>query len=210
MKIAVIGSTGGTGREVLTQGLSRGHAITAFTRRPTALAEMRGLHAMVSGDGRDPTAVQRAVRGQDAVISIISPPGLGPTTVGVDVARTIIAAMREAGVRRLVCVSSHSLVATRLWLVVQLVRWVFRNPYADAAAMERVVAASGLDETIVRPTQLTNGPATGRVRRLRDGRDFDGGPYRISRADLAAVLLDVAEGREESGGAIEVSGARGR
>ena len=49
---------------------------------------------------------------------------------------------------RLICVSSHSLVATHPWLVVKLVKWIFRNPYADLAAMEQAMVTSDLDWTI--------------------------------------------------------------
>ncbi len=43
MNLLVIGSTGRTGKHVLEQGLQRGHAITAFTRRPHELAGLQGL-----------------------------------------------------------------------------------------------------------------------------------------------------------------------
>src|SRR2546422_50730 len=92
VKIAVVGSTGRTGRLVLNEGLRRGFAMTAFTRRPANLAGVPGLTAVVSGDARDLADVRRAVRGQDAVISIVSSKGLGPTPVLSDVTRADLAA----------------------------------------------------------------------------------------------------------------------
>jgi putative NADH-flavin reductase len=192
MNIAVIGSTGRTGRLVLDEGIRRKHAMTAFTRRPDELAGVQGLHTVVRGDGRNLEDVRRAVRGQDAVISIVSPEGRGPTTVPSDVARTLVGAMRQAGVRRLIFVSVYALQGRRPWTLINLVRWAFRKPYADFARMERTVAASGLDWTIVRPPRLTDGPATGRVRSEAGREDFVRGPYSISRADLASMLLDLA------------------
>lgn len=208
MNIAVFGATGRTGRLVLEQGLRRGHVMTAFTRRPRELTGVQGLEAVVHGEGRHLPHVREAVRGQDGIISILSSPGLGPGTVVSDVTRNILVAMQETGVRRLVCVSSHSLVATRPWLMVKLVKWIFRNPYADLAAMEQAIMTSPLDWTIVRATQLTDGPATGQVRCVRG--EFDAGPYRISRADLATVLLDVTERTDVIRSALEVSGTRKR
>src|SRR5213594_3677425 len=76
--IAVIGSTGRTGRLVLDEGIRRGHSMTAFTRRPDTLAGVRGLKSVVHGDGRSLEDVGRAVRGQDAVISIVVSEGRGP------------------------------------------------------------------------------------------------------------------------------------
>ncbi len=193
MKIAVIGSTGRTGRLVIEEGIRRQHAMTAFTRRPDALADIPGLRAVVQGDGRNLEDIRRAVRGQDAVISIVAPEGRGPTTVISDVARAELTAMQEAGVRRLVTVSVSAIEGHRPWILINLVRWILRRPYADFARMEQLVTSSGLDWTIVRPPYLSNGPTTGRVRSQAGGKDLAHGPYHISRRDLAATLLNLAE-----------------
>src|SRR2546422_1402079 len=184
MKIAVIGSTGRTGRLVLDEGLRRGHAMTAFTRRPSLLSGVQGLRAVVSGDGRNLDDVRRAVRGQEAGISIVSSEGFGPTTVMTDVMRAELAAMREAGVHRLVVVSVSAIEGRRPWILINLVRWLLRKPYADFGRMERLVRSSGLDWTIVRPPRLTNGPATGRGPAEANGRELRRCPYPITRADL--------------------------
>ena len=193
MKIAVIGSTGRTGRLVIEEGIRRQHAMTAFTRRPDALADIPGLRAVVQGDGRNLEDIRRAVRGQDAVISIVAPEGRGPTTVISDVARAELTAMQEAGVRRLVTVSVSAIEGHRPWILINLVRWILRKPYADFARMEQLVTSSGLDWTIVRPPYLSNGPTTGRVRSQAGGKDLAHGPYHISRRDLTATLINLAE-----------------
>ncbi len=191
--IAVIGSTGRTGRLVLNEGVRRGHSMTAFTRRPDSLASVRGLKRVVHGDGRNLEDMRRAVAGQDAVISIVVSEGRGPTTVMSDVTRAELDAMREAGVRRLVSVSVSAIEGRRPWIAINLVRWILRKPYADFARMERLITSSPVDWTIVRPPYLTNGPKTGRVRAQAGRKDLAHGPYHISRADLAATLLDLAE-----------------
>lgn len=208
MNIAVIGSTGRTGWQVLEEGLRRGHALTAFTRRPNSLFRVEGLRAVVHGDGRNLEDVRRAVRGQEAVISIVSPEGRGPTTVASDAARVLLAAMREAGVRRVVSVSVYALQGRRPWVLINLVRWILRRPYADFARMERLLGESGLDWTIVRPPRLTDGPATGFVRSEAGREDFAHGPYSISRADLAGVLLDLAADSSHIGEVLIVSTAK--
>jgi putative NADH-flavin reductase len=208
MNIAVIGSTGRTGRRVLEEGLRRGHVLTAFTRRPETLSPVEGLRAIVHGDGRNLEDVRRAVRGQEAVISIVAPEGRGPTSVVSDAARVLLAAMREAGVRRVVCVSVYALQGRRPWILINLVRWILRKPYADFARMERLLGESGLDWTIVRPPRLTDGPATGLVRSESGREDFAHGPYSISRADLAVVLLDLAADSTRVGEVLLVSSRR--
>lgn len=208
MKIAVFGATGRTGRHVLDQAVRRGHLMTAFTRRPQELTNVQGLQAIVHGDRRNLSDVLRAMQGQDCIISILSSQGLGPSTTVSEVTKNIITAMQETGVRRLICVSSHSLIATRPWLIVKLVKWIFRNPYADLAAMEQIIATSNLNWTIVRATQLIDGKPTGQIQRERNGRDFRAGPYQIRRADLATILLDTAEQEDAVQAAVEVTGKR--
>ena|SRR6267378_1839991 len=208
MKIAVVGSTGRTGRLVLDEGLRRGYAMTAFTRRPANLAGVRGLSKVVSGDARNPEDVRPAVHGQDAIVSIVSTEGVGPTTVMSDVMRAEVAAMREEGVRRLVAVSVSAIEGRRPWILINLVRWMLRKPYSDFGRMERLVRESGLDWTIVRPPRLTNGRATGRVRAVAGVKELPHGPYSITRADLAATLLDLAESRDHRGEVLLVSEAR--
>ena len=210
LKIGVVGSTGRTGRLVLDEGLRRGFAMTAFTRRPANLAGVRGLSTVVSGDARNREDVRRAVHGQDAVISIVSSEGLGPTSVMSDVTRAEVAAMREERVRRLVVVSVSAIEGRRPWILINLVRWILRKPYADFGRMERLVRESGLDWTIVRPPRLTDGRATGRVRSVAGVKELPHGPYTITRADLAATLLDLAEGTNHAGEVLLVSEARSR
>ncbi|MCI4371084.1 MAG: NAD(P)H-binding protein [Thermoplasmata archaeon] len=205
MNIAVVGSTGRTGRLVIEEGIRRKHNVTAFTPRPQALAGVQGLQAVVHGDGRNLEDVRRAFRGQDAVISIVGAEGRGPTTLMSDVTRAELAAMREAGVRRIVAVSASAIEGSRPWIAIQVVRWLLRRPYADFARMERMLAASGLDWTVVRPPYLSNGPATGRVRLEAGVKQLAHGPYRISRADLAATLLDLAEDSQHIGDMLLVS-----
>jgi putative NADH-flavin reductase len=38
MKLALLGATGGVGREVLSQALAAGHLVTAVVRNPSKLA----------------------------------------------------------------------------------------------------------------------------------------------------------------------------
>ena len=207
-KIVVIGSTGRTGRLVLDEALRRGHSITAFTRRPDGLAGVRGLKSVVRGDGRSLDDIRRAVTGQDAVISIVGPDGFGPTTVMSEVTRAELDAMQEAGVRRLVTVSVSAIEGRRPWVLINFVRWLMRKPYADFGRMERLIRSNAMDWTIVRPPYLSNGPKTGQVRVQVGGRDLRHGPYHISRSDLAATLVDLAEGSQHVGEVLLVSAGK--
>src|SRR6476469_3497491 len=106
MNLLVIGSTGRTGKHVLDQGVRRGHAITAFTRRPQALDGFQGLKQIIQGDALNLDDLRKALPGQDAVIAIVAPSDLKPTTVISHTTRNLIMVMQETGVRRLVITSS--------------------------------------------------------------------------------------------------------
>src|SRR2546428_7905868 len=125
-----------------------------------------------------------------------------------EVTRVELDAMREAGVRRLVTVSVSAIEGRRPWLLINLVRWLLRKPYADFSRMERLITSSPVDWTIVRPPYLSNGPKTGRVRTQVGGKDLRHGPYHISRADLAATLVDLAEDSQHVGEVLLVSERR--
>lgn len=197
LKLLVIGSTGCTGKHVLEQGLRRGHQITAFTRRPAELTSIRGLEEIIHGDALNLEDVRKAVRGQDAVISAVGNSGI---------ARNLVTAMNEAGVRRLVMTSSRSVVATRPRLVLAVVWTVFRKSYADLARAEGMLEVSGLDWSIVRATMLTDKSYSGRVH-IDFEADVTGGTGTLSRADYAMTLLDVVENPHMVRRALGVGGA---
>ncbi|HEY9390655.1 MAG TPA: NAD(P)-binding oxidoreductase [Mycobacteriales bacterium] len=207
MRLFVVGATGRTGSLVVRQALECGHRVTAFTRRPETVALNHPHLQVARGDGLTLGDHSR-VGGHDAVISIVAAPDLKPTTVAEQVTRNLVRAMRDNGVSRLVVTSSHALVATRPRLAVALVRMVLRNSYADARNMESVLRDSELDWRIVRANRLVDKPAVGAVVRMPDGKDFAGGANELTRADLAATLLDVVADDTLTQQAIEVTGAR--
>jgi uncharacterized protein YbjT (DUF2867 family) len=203
MRITVVGATGRTGRHVVDEGLRRGHDITAFTRRPEAVPDPSWLAAVTAGDGRDPEAVRRGITNADAVIAIVTAGTRKGPHPAAAVARVLTQAMAEQGVRRLVVTSVYPIVADRPRLPIAVLRFVFADAYADAAEMEQVVSASGLDWTIVRLNRLTDKPAQGAVRTSRELLDK---PSAMTRADTAAMLLDIVADHATIKAAINASG----
>jgi putative NADH-flavin reductase len=198
LKITVIGSTSRIGLHVLEQGIRRGHEITAFTRRPQNLADIKGLKSIVTGDGLNLSDVKKAIHNQDAIISIVAVNSFRRSSVVTDVTRTIIKAMQEEEVNRLVCTSSYLLEkSTRSWSAA-FFQWLLRHPLADQLSADQLIMESKTDWTIVRPVLLLDKPPSGHVRQLRSGHHFESGPYKICRADVAAFLLDVVENKDNS------------
>lgn len=208
MNILVIGATGRTGRHVLQQGEARGHAMTAFTRRPDALAGLEPSR-VVHGDGLEHDSVRHAVEGHDAVIAIISPEHLGPSTTTSDVTRNVVRAMEATGVRRLILTSSRSITATRPRVPLFLVWAWLRHAYVDLVRAETIVQESALDWTLARATMLTDGSPKGRVH-IDFEANATGGESRLDRADFALALLDAAEDPALVRRAIGICGAKGK
>ncbi|MEV4326323.1 NAD(P)-binding oxidoreductase [Microbispora rosea] len=201
MNITLIGSTGRTGRYVLAEALRRGHRVTAFTRNAAAL-ETRP-HAVVEGDGRDLEKMRTAVADADAVISIINGGDSRDPHRAAEATRTVMRAMTETGVERLIVTTPYPIVARRPFLLIWLLHRLLATQYADARDLEQAVTTGDLDWTIVRLTRLTDRPATGTAV-IR--RELLGTPRSLTRADVATTLLDIAQEGHLSRVAVNVQG----
>jgi len=193
MRIAVFGGTGATGRLLIDQALDRGLSVTAYARHPEKLGIEDDRLTVVAGELSDSAAIDRAVKGSDAVISLL---GQGRPVKGTPVAlgtRTILAAMDTFGVRRIVAVATASAAdprdkpGLRTGFFVGISKFFLRPAYDDVVATAQVIRESDRDWTIVRPPFLTNDRLTGQVSvgYLGDGVT---GTY-LSRANAADFML---------------------
>jgi len=191
MRLLILGATGGIGTELISQGLDRGHLITAFVRSPKKVGRVHERLRVVAGDARDVRQLRSVFPGHDAVLSTLGTRGLGSTSIREDGARGTVDAMKEGGLRRLMVVSAALLfdgIGFAAWL---LRRVILRNVARDSLGMESIIRDSGLDWTIVRPPRLTNGLRK-QTYRVEDARLPHGG-FKISRADVAHFMLDELE-----------------
>ncbi|KMO44171.1 flavin reductase [Methylobacterium tarhaniae] len=195
-KILVLGATGGTGRLIVAQSLARGYDVTALVRSPGKAKSLPGAKLVV-GDARDPKVLREALRGRDAVVSALGTPAspLREVTLLSEVTRTLVGAMRDDGVARLVAVTGIGAGDSRGHggfafdrLILPL---LLRHVYADKDRQEDIVRQSGLDWVLVRPTVLSNKPGRGAVRALVDLAGFHGGS--VAREDVARFVLDQVE-----------------
>lgn len=196
MRVLVLGATGGIGRQLVMQAVGHGHDVTAFVHSTPLDLDLPGL-VRVTGDVLDFDAVSAAVSGHDVVFfALNNAPGARAGTLETGVGN-VVHAMALHGVRRLVAVSASGVFARndkRLSLGFRtMIRTVLRPTYDDLEAMERRVMASDLDWAIVRPAGLTDGELTGRYRVGIDGSVLPKAT-RISRADVAALMLKAASG----------------
>ena len=193
MNVAIFGATGRTGRLLVGRALERGYGVAAFARDPGKLGISHERLTVIEGDATDGPAVERAVSGQDAVMSALGhAKGSGKDVQAVGSAN-IVAAMEKQGVRRLVSLTGAGvraegdepkLVDKAFGLLLKALQ---REVLEDAARHVEVIRESGLDWVVVRAPRLTEGERKGRYRVGPIGRNSG---TRISRADLADFMLD--------------------
>ena len=95
IKVAVIGATGNVGSRIVTELLRRGHEVTGVALHPEQMPHHDRLTAR-QGDVNDQGGLAQLLSGHDAVISAVRFVMTNP--------RTLIAAVKQAGVKRLLVV----------------------------------------------------------------------------------------------------------
>jgi putative NADH-flavin reductase len=183
MRVAVFGATGRTGRLVVGQAVARDLEVTAFVRaQPPEPLEAGVSSVLVDLHERDTVAA--GLDGADAVVSAVGPVARVTTTEVSSVMQTVVDAMREVGLRRIVAAANAKVFTDDQ----------VTGDYANVAVEHRRDAAilrdSALDWTILAPPSLTDDPPTEAVETVIDGK----GPGRsLTRADFAATLLDAID-----------------
>jgi putative NADH-flavin reductase len=195
MHIAVIGATGHTGQQVVTQALERGADVSAIARNPNRLAINSDRLTVTATDVLDPAALTSVLAGSDAVVSAL---GVGTSRAPTDVysrgVANVLTAMAAHGIRRLAVISAapagpraeQPLLERRV--IMPILDRLFGATYRDMRKMEAVLDASDLDWTCLRPPRLVDRDAVGHYRI-----DVGKPPPRsrtLTFADLAAALLD--------------------
>ena len=109
MRLAIFGATGTVGRELLAQALAADHQVRALARTPAKLPGSDGRLSVVPGDVNDPAAVRHTLNGCDAVLGTLGARGKDAPYTRRTGTATIIAAMHEHGIRRLVVMGGFHL-----------------------------------------------------------------------------------------------------
>jgi uncharacterized protein YbjT (DUF2867 family) len=189
MRIAVFGGTGGTGRQVIEQALEAGHQVAALVRDPNRLSEAAKQADIFIGDVLNPQDVAETISGVHAVAVSLGSRSDSPENTVSEGTKNIITCMQDAGVKRLVVVTSLGVGDSKdqVPMAFKLVmKTVMRKIMADKELQEQYVQESGLDWVIVRPGGLSDDPASGAYLFGTDPSVMAG---RVSRADVAAFVL---------------------
>jgi putative NADH-flavin reductase len=208
MKLTIFGATGRMGQNLLQKALEAGHQVTVLVRDPTKVTRTSDRLRVVLGSLDDPAGLDAVIAGADVILSALGPSHNRPTY---DISRgmqAILDSMKKNGVRRLIISAGAGVGdpgdSPKLFnkLINVLLKVTARNVYEDMLKTVELVRASGLDWTVVRVPMLTDDPLVGQVKVGMVGSGM--GP-RITRADLAAFLLEQVESREYIGKAPAIS-----
>jgi putative NADH-flavin reductase len=193
--ILIIGASRGIGLEAVRFALEAGHTVRALARSAGRIGINHPDLRKVSADALNQGALADALVGVDAVIQTLGLRAgpdviLKPVHLFSDATRTLVTAMKEAGVKRLISVTGFGAGDSRNrggCLYDLPLRLVLGRVYDDKDEQEELIRESGLDWVIARPVVLFNGSRTGRYRVLVEPRSWRVGF--ISRADVADFLV---------------------
>ncbi len=192
MKLIIFGSTGGTGRQIVTQALEQGHDVTAFARSPEKLDQKHEKLQVIKGNVLDFASVERAIQGQDVVLCTLGLSPMDKSNLRANGTKNIIRAMEKTGVKRFICQSSDGVGDSRdtlpFLMKYLIVPFILRRAFADHEIQENYIKESQLDWIIVRPAALTDGEHIGSYQHgyAADNKTVTN---KISRADTADFML---------------------
>lgn len=199
MKIVVFGASRGAGLKVVEQSLEAGHRVTAFVRSAEKFTLRHPNLSVFQGDALDAAAVEKAVAGQDAVISALGhtrPPVAGMMEIA---ARNIVNAMKKNNVERIISTTGAGIRQVEDQpkfidrFIAFLLNLLAKSVVLDSIANVKVIQASKLDWTIVRFPRLTDGAHTGMYRVGYVDKDSSS---QLSRADGADFIVkELVEGK---------------
>jgi len=198
-KIVVFGASGGTGHHIVEQALEAGYQVTAFVRSPKKLDLQHEKLTVFQGDVMDVDKVDRAIAGQDAVLS-----ALGPTRPPVPgmmevAAKNIVGAMDKHGIKRIISTTGGGVRdpqdQPKLFdhIMKGLLTLMAGTVLKDSEANVNIIRASDLDWTIIRYPRLLDDPFTGKYRIGYVGVNSGS---QLSRADGADAVLKELESGE--------------
>ena len=200
MNILIIGSTGGTGKQLVLQALDRGYNVTAFARKSLKIKITHDGLKVIAGDVLKVDSLKNAILGQDAVLCALGHKRwFYPTKILSKGTKNIIVSMEENSVKRLICETSlglgDSIGKMGLYYTLFVIPFILPFYFWDKRKQESVIRSSSLDWTIIRPGALNNRKARDTY---RHGSKIGNWFYTvgISRADVAAFMLNQLEDKK--------------
>lgn len=199
MTITIFGATGMVGKHLVQQALLMGHTVKAFGRNvfTSNFADNKNLQ-LVQGALFDAREVLQAIKGSDAVLSV-----LGGAIDGSDKSRSlglknIVAQMEKAGLKRLVAVGGMGVLSAAddsLIMDDENYPAEFLPVGQEHLKAYETLKGSSLTWTFVCPPDIIDAGVTGSYRTMAD---YPPTPnfYKINAGDLAMCMLNELQKNE--------------
>jgi putative NADH-flavin reductase len=207
MRLSIFGAETATGRALVEAALEAGHAVTVLAQDPRTVETTNDRLTVVEGDVFDVPTVERVVRQTDAVVTAFDEPldQLAGTT-RVDAMENVVAAANRFRTDRIVAVTGVGGGGNGAGSLRQRLAGALFDRTGDGfEEQERRLVDSGVEWTLVRPVALNDGRATGEYRATAGSDPEQNAP--VSRADLAAFVLELFADDAYRGEVVTVGGA---
>ncbi len=199
-RILILGATGRTAKHAIPFALAQNYQVVALVRNPDKISIKSDGLTVITGLPTDIEDVRKAMKGCDAVLSLLSPLTRGeaislrkinaPHVLERSIAN-VLQVMNEYSVERILILSSVGVGDSwqyTPWYVKLLIRITnFKVIFDDHNAQERLIQASETNWTIARPAGLNENETLGT---LMVTYDHIPKPFRISRKLLAKFFID--------------------
>jgi len=204
MRILILGSTGRTGRILLSEALRRGHKVTVLISHKGALKIKPELVEVFEGTPLNKFTLSDAMKDCDAVLSALNISRISDFPWSKlrtskdflsESMKHIIDAAAENNLKRIIITTAWGVAETRkdipFWF-----RWLINNsniryPYYDHEHQEQMLKSSDMNWTIVRPAGLTDSMKNREVKVTLNNQPKPS--LMISRRNVALFMLDVLE-----------------
>ena len=195
VKIAVIGATGPTGQEVVSQALARGHEVVAYVRRPDALNNSANLKVF-EGQLANVQSMAQAFESCDVVVCTLGTRSFKERNFMSTNLPFVTSAMKAAGIDRIILMSAlggGKIPGKANWFSKRIFGFMSKYIFGDRTISELALSKTGLQWSAVYPAFLTNGPKLDDLDVVDMENVIDVWGMQISRATVASVILDLAE-----------------
>lgn len=195
-KIIVFGAHGKVGQNLISQASksAAGYKITSIIRNQAQAERISELSNSNSNfttkeltlDSASVNDLAATIKGHDAVVFTAGSGGKDLLKVDLDGAVKTYEASVAADVRRFIMVSALHADKRETFDNLPIRNYFIAKHYADRILIDEF--SDKLDFTILRPTALTDDPATGKIRIVNEVEESNGS---VTRADVAATILEV-------------------
>ena len=214
MKIILLGATGRTGKNIISEALKRGHKISAIARDPVKLKDFE--IDITPGTPYDYETVEKALTGCEAVINTLNVSRksdnpwaalAAPKDLISKSASNAIKAMEKAGIKRFVALGAIG--AGRSWKTSPgILKFIIsisnlKHAFVDHGKQEELLENSAMDYTICRAPMLSDKPNDAGAIATPEGKRP--ASTVLSRNSAAEFFLTIIEKKEQIRSTISLS-----